>query len=144
MPGSSLWLVPPPSRPLYKILTTLIDTKLPAQFPSDSNSEKPPSFAPHLTLTSNIDPAVYGNDPQKWLDSIAWPSAEAVRVQFEGVETEDVFFRRCYIKAGLDGLREVAGIARARGVNGEETVGEKTEEWLKEWQESFGPHVSLM
>lgn len=142
MPGSSLWLLPPPSHPLHKIITKLIEATLPAHFPNAT--PPPPAFAPHLTLTSMIDPSIYGSDPEGWLEGIPFPSGPDVHVRFERVKTEDVYFRRCYIKCGFEGVRDVAGIARARGVLGEQEVGEKTEEWLAEWKGSFGPHVSLM
>ncbi|KAK7739705.1 hypothetical protein SLS53_005674 [Cytospora paraplurivora] len=142
MPGSSLWLTPPPSHPLYAILTRLIETSVPDHFPHEE--PRPPIFSPHLTLTSNIDPGVYGDQPRKWLDSITFPSASGVDVKFEKVKTEDVYYRRCYIKCAFDGLRDVAAIARARGVEGEVNVGPKTEAWLAEWKETFGPHVSLL
>lgn len=139
MPGSSLWLVPPPSHPLHDIITKLISTTIPSLFPA--SSPPPPSFSPHLTLTSNIDPAIYGTDPQAWLDSIPFPPA---RVVFERVMTQDFYYRRCYLKCAFEGLRDVAGIARAKGVEGEEAVGAKTEAWLEEWKGAFGPHVSLL
>ncbi|KAH8880597.1 2',3'-cyclic-nucleotide 3'-phosphodiesterase [Thozetella sp. PMI_491] len=140
MPGSSLWLVPPPSHPLYQILTELIEKKLPASFPGESL----PVFSPHLTLTSEIPPEVYGDRPQEWLDSIAWPDKSQVAVDFEHVKTEDIFFRRCYIKARFEGASGIAALARARGVNDEPVPGPKTEAWLAAWKESFGPHVSLV
>ena len=140
MPGSSLWLIPPSSHPLYSIIKRLIMESLPSRFPDVTG----PEFRPHMTLTSNIDPAVYGDRPQEWLDSIAWPAARDVQVQFEAVRTEDVFFRRCYIKVAFDGVKDVAGLARARGVIGEDTVGPETEKWLHEWRSAFGPHVSLI
>lgn len=140
MPGSSLWLIPPSSHPLYKIISELITEDLPSYFPELTG----PPFAPHMTLTSNIDPAVYGDKPQEWLDSIPWPAARDVQVRFETVRTQDVFFRRCYVKVAFDGVRDVAAIARARGVNGEENIGTKTEQWLDEWKSDFGPHVSLI
>lgn len=142
MPGSSLWLVPPASHPLSAVITKLIEATLPAHFPNAT--PHPPVFAPHLTLTSNIDPSIYGSDPQGWLDSIPFPSRSGVRVRFERVKTEDVYYRRCYVKCGFEGVRDVAGIARARGVLGEQDVGDETEKWLSEWEGSFGPHVSLM
>ncbi|KAF3763447.1 2, 3 cyclic phosphodiesterase [Cryphonectria parasitica EP155] len=142
MPGSSLWLVPPSSHPIHAILAKLISSELPLHLPSAS--PPPPLFSPHLTLTSNIDPAKYGDDPQGWLNSIPFPSSADVQVIFERVKTEDVFFRRCYISCGWDGVRDTAGIARARGVIGEETVQQETTKWLAEWREAFGPHVSLL
>ena len=140
MPGSSLWLVPPPDHPLHKILSELIHTHLPSKFPELTG----PQFAPHMTLTSNVPPETYGNDAQQWLDSIPWPAGESVRVRLQTVKSEDVFYRRGYIKVAFEGVRDVAGIARARGVNGEATIGPTTEEWLKEWKSAFGPHVSLI
>lgn len=142
MAGSSLWLVPSPSHPLHAIITKLITEILPAQFAS--TTPRPPVFAPHLTLTSNIDPAIYGNSPQEWLDGIPFPAGPDVHVHFERVKTEDIYFRRCYIKCNFEGVKNVAGIARARGVLGEDCIGDKTGEWLSEWRASFGPHVSLM
>lgn len=142
MPGSSLWLTPPPSHPLYAILTNLIETSIPDHFPDPT--PRPPIFSPHMTLTSNVSPSTYGDQPQSWLDGIAFPSALEVNVKFEKVKTEDVFYRRCYIKCAFDGVKDLAAIARARGVEGEAVVGEKTGAWLAEWKEAFGPHVSLM
>lgn len=144
MPGSSLWLTPPPSHPVYAILTKLIESTVPSHC-ADATTTRPPIFSPHLTLTSNIDPAVYGSDPQRWLDSLPFPSRSGVHVRFERVKTEDVYYRRCYIKCELEGVADIAAVARARGVEGEDAVGgEKTQNWLNEWKQSFGPHVSLL
>lgn len=142
MPGSSLWLTPPPTHPLHGIITELIETTLPAHFPDES--PRPPAFSPHLTLTSGIDPSVYGDQPQKWLDSIPFPTASKVAIRFERVKTQDFYYRRCYVKCEFDGAKDVAAIARARGVEGEDGVGPTTKAWLSEWREAFGPHVSLM
>lgn len=140
MPGSSLWLTPAPSHPFHGILTELIETTLPALL---RPSSRPVKFAPHLTLTSNIDPAVYGADPQAWLDSLPFAAAATTTVLFERVKSEDVFFRRCYLKCRFtDGVGRLAGVARAWGVHGGD--GPRTEAWLQEWKEAFGPHVSLV
>ncbi|KAK8064603.1 hypothetical protein PG994_007241 [Apiospora phragmitis] len=124
MPGSSLWLT------------------LPSAFPDLAG----PAFAPHMTLTSEIDPAVYGEDPQGWLDAVPWPRAADVDVQLDQVATQDVFFRRCYLKVAFkEGVRNIAGLARAAGVSGEgHAFGPVTEKWLEEWRGAFGPHVSLI
>jgi 2',3'-cyclic-nucleotide 3'-phosphodiesterase len=97
-----------------------------------------------MTLTSNIDPAIYGDSPQQWLDSIPWPAAGEVKIRFEGVKTEDFFFRRGYVKVRPEGATDIAALARARGVEGEDIVGPKTEKWLGDWLAAFGPHVSLL
>ncbi|KAK3332281.1 2',3'-cyclic-nucleotide 3'-phosphodiesterase [Cercophora scortea] len=149
MPDSALWLLPPPTHPLHATLSTLISSTLPSTEPSAASDRVSPHFfAPHMTLTSGISPSLYRDDPQAWLDSIPWPSAKQVRVRFEGprVQSQDVFVRRCFIKVRLDGVREIAGLARAWGVNGQEDVvpESKTDEWLREWPRVYGPHVSLM
>lgn len=149
MPGASLWLVPPPTHPLHAILTNLITRTLPAllspPFP-DSTSPPPPAFAPHLTLTSHIPPDLYAGpatSAQAWLDSL--PLATTARVRFERVVTEDVFFRRCYLQAGFEGVRDVAGVARAFGVEREASAaGDRTAAWLAGWQSAFSPHVNLV
>lgn len=144
MPGSSLWLLPPPSSPLHKTLTTLITTTLPSLLPSESTSTtlSPSFFAPHLTLTSNISPSIYSppsTSPQAWLDSLPLPSASSVRVRFTDICTHDVFFRRCFLEVAKgNGVEELAAVARLWGVEGGD--GERVEGWLG----GFGPHVSLM
>ncbi|KAM7183481.1 2',3'-cyclic-nucleotide 3'-phosphodiesterase [Rhypophila sp. PSN 637] len=165
MPGSSLWLLPPKSHPLHAILSTLITKTLPSHFPdiipdpssnSDSHSMDSTFFPPHMTLTSGIPPSLYGSDPQAFLDSIPFPatnSSDGVKVRFSpssgdingAIQSQETFFRRCFIKVVLDeSVRQLAGIARARGVNGEDGIGPKTEEWLGQWAKEFGPHVSLI
>ncbi|KAK7983421.1 hypothetical protein PG989_010823, partial [Apiospora arundinis] len=133
----------PPTHPLYALITELITRTLPSTFPDLTG---PTTFAPHMTLTSGIDPAVYGDDPQGWLDAVPWPRAADVGVRLETVATQDVFFRRCYLKVAFaDGIRQIAGLARAVGVSGEgHAIGPVTEGWLEEWREAFGPHVSLI
>ncbi|KAK0644216.1 2',3'-cyclic-nucleotide 3'-phosphodiesterase [Cercophora newfieldiana] len=146
MPGSSLWLLPPPSSPLHSALKTLITKTLPSLLPSESTFSilAPDFFPPHMTLTSEISPSLYGDYPQAWLDSIPFPSAEDVCVRFGDVASQEVFYRRCFIRVGLEGVRAAVGIARARGVTGEEEVGERTKEWVEWWVREYGPHVSLM
>ncbi|KAK4170912.1 2',3'-cyclic-nucleotide 3'-phosphodiesterase [Triangularia setosa] len=148
MPGSSLWLTPPPTNPLYPILPKLISSTLPAKFPSEAASSPrvtPHFFAPHMTLTSDVSPSVYGSNPQAWLDAIPFPSAASVKVKFGKVKSQEAFYRRCYISVGYEGVKDLAGVARARGVFDEaDEHGEKTKEWLEWWRKEFGPHVSLM
>ncbi|KAK3381891.1 2',3'-cyclic-nucleotide 3'-phosphodiesterase [Podospora didyma] len=145
MPGTSLWLLPPPTHPLYPALQTLISRTLPAAFPTETAALSPHFFAPHITLTSGIAPEVYGADPQAWLDSLPLESCVGkVRVRFTGVASQDVFVRRCFIRvaASDEGVRQLAVLARAHGVYaGDE---KKAREWLGEWERRCGPHVSLV
>ncbi|KAK1836781.1 putative cyclic phosphodiesterase [Podospora conica] len=138
MPGSSLWLLPPPTSPLHRTLTTLITTTLPTLLPLESTSAtlSPSFFAPHLTLTSNIPPSVYTSSPQAWLDSLPLPS---VRIRLTDLCTHDVFFRRCFLQVARErGVEELAAVARKWGVEGGD------EERVRGWLEGYGPHVSLM
>lgn len=133
MPGSSLWLLPPADHPLNEVLPALID-KTSRQFGS------PHRFLPHVTLTSEILPSKYGSDAQGWLDSLDLVSEIAVRVNFERLGSEDVFFRKLYFKCEKDdGLRKLAKQCRQQveGFADEK----KAEDWSKE---AYMPHLSLM
>ena len=180
MPGSSLWLVPPPSHPLHGIITTLITTTLPSKFPSEAGGgggSNPVLFATHMTLTSEILPATYNKDSgipnlkhlptdeekqhaQTWLDALPLPPANKVHVRLDRVDTQDVFFRRCFIRVLYEGVEDIVGIAREYSVTrgsssihdggggGDDDAGSPisgaTREWLARWKEAFGPHVSLI
>jgi 2',3'-cyclic-nucleotide 3'-phosphodiesterase len=61
-----------------------------------------------------------------------------VRVGFERVVSQDVFYRRCFVRVGFEGVRELAGVARACAVigegvevgeGGEVVFGRDTEKW---------------
>ncbi|KAF2761588.1 2, 3 cyclic phosphodiesterase [Pseudovirgaria hyperparasitica] len=154
MPGSSLWLIPPPSHPLTPILTALITQTLPPRLDPSA-----PPFAPHITLTSNIPPSLYATSgPQAWLDALPFPphggrrdgkqdegvtAGVGVSVRFDRVCTEDYVFRRCYIKicdgSSAGGLRELAQVARREGVLGGDE--QKAREWVRE---EYRPHLSLV
>ncbi|KXX77779.1 hypothetical protein MMYC01_204806 [Madurella mycetomatis] len=121
MPGSSLWLLPPPAHPLHAALTALITSTLPARFPRESASSpsvSPHFFPPHVTLTSEVEPSRYSADPQAWLDRMVgrWLAGDGdshvVKVRFGEIATQDVFFRRCFIRVGFEGVRGLAGLAR--------------------------------
>ncbi|KAK4155614.1 2',3'-cyclic-nucleotide 3'-phosphodiesterase [Chaetomidium leptoderma] len=160
----------------------LIHTTLPARFPREaaSSARVTPHFFPaHVTLTSEIPPARYGDEPQAWLDGVDFSSLGGFHsrsgsgsqsglsgggidthkvttvVRFERVESQDVFYRRCFVRVGFEGVRALAGVARAVGVLGEGVevdrdpdggvrFGEGTEKWLSSWRAEFGPHLSLM
>ncbi|KAF2222985.1 hypothetical protein BDZ85DRAFT_120158 [Elsinoe ampelina] len=65
MPGSSLWLIPPKD-PFNRAMQTQITSMVPMRFAPN----KPPTFIPHITLTSHINPALHEHDAQAWLDSL--------------------------------------------------------------------------
>lgn len=176
MPGSSLWLVPPLSHPLHEVITTLISTTLPSKFPSEAGGTNPVLFAAHMTLTSEILPSTYYhnstpdlNHPatdeekqhaQKWLDALLFPPAGEVRVRLDRVDTQDVFFRRCFVRVGYEGVEDIVAVTReyavTRGGSSSSSSGsgrddgagspisKATREWLASWKEAFGPHVSLI
>lgn len=177
MPNTSLWLLPPPTHPLHTRLQTLIHSTLPSHFPREAASSPrvtPHFFPAHVTLTSGIDPAVYGGEAgaQAWLDEVfgrffssGSSSSSAgvevgagvgvggggsgggkeddgrgrrVEVRFERVVGQEVFYRRCFVRVGFEGVRELAGVARAKAVlgegveegeGGEVVFGEETEKW---------------
>jgi 2',3'-cyclic-nucleotide 3'-phosphodiesterase len=127
MPGSSLWLLPPADHPLNSLLTTAISK-------TSTHFSSPHHFIPHITLTSLIDPSTYASEPQKWLDSVPFPSKPDVVVRFGPLASEDVFVRKLYIKVEIEGVLQAGKVARMT-VNGyeEEDVAGK-----------FGPHLSLL
>ncbi|KAF2461004.1 2',3'-cyclic-nucleotide 3'-phosphodiesterase [Lineolata rhizophorae] len=146
MPGSSLWLLPPPSHPLHSRLTTLISTTCPSYFASAS--PRPPTFIPHVTLTSEIPTTASATlassdaDPQAWLDALPLPAADDVRVRFQALDTEDVFFRRLTVRVEKEGVRRLGTVARAWGVEG---GGDRSWEKACKWaDETWRPHCSLM
>lgn len=159
MPGASLWLVAPGTSPsplpspasdavsLPARLQSLIATVLPAAYPGLCH---PVPFAPHLTLTSGVDPTRYAADgPQAWLDALPLrPPAAAAgaslcppRVRFGPLRTADTFVRRATVAVARAGVLPLARAARAAAVEEEEHGNaERTEAWLKAWD----PHVSLV
>lgn len=156
MPGASLWLVAPgtppspfdcahfggggraaPPPPLPTRLQTLIAGTLPAAHPGLAG-EAPP-FVPHLTLTSGVDPARYGADPQAWLDALPLARPAPPRVRFGPLATADAFVRRAAIAVARPGVAPLARAARAAAV-GEGDAEGGVEAWLRAWE----PHVSLV
>lgn len=132
MPGSSLWLLPPPTHPLTPALTSLLDR-------TASFFSSPHHFLPHVTLTSDVAAATYGADPQAWLDGLDLPAAGAVHVRLGALASEDVFVRKLYSRVGKEG---VSGLGRAcRRVVG----GFESQEEAGAWVEGkWNPHLSLL
>lgn len=133
MPGSSLWLLPPETHPLNEILTSLIK-RTASHFGSSD------LFIPHVTLTSEILPSTYGAEPQRWLESLDLPPGNDVQVQFERLNSEDVYFRKLYLQCQKAiGLKTLAKVCRKQVVN------HKDEERAGRWADKiYNPHVSLL
>jgi len=133
MPGSSLWLLPPPSHPLSAILPTLI-----AQ--TSEHFHSPRRFLPHVTLTSEIPASAYGSDPQAWLDALELPCLGSVEVRFEQLGSENVFVRKLYIKcAKSEGLKQLAKHCRQK------VQGYGEDDQARAWvDERYNPHLSLL
>ncbi|CAO2650702.1 Nn.00g019940.m01.CDS01 [Neocucurbitaria sp. VM-36] len=133
MPGSSLWLLPPASHPLNSLLPTLIDQ-------TSAHFNSPHHFLPHVTLTSEVNPSAYDADPQAWLDSMNIQTGGELPVRFEKLASEDVFFRKLYIKCEKNDALCTLALRCRQHVKGFEKAA-KAEEWAKE---SYTPHVSLL
>lgn len=141
MPGSSLWLIAPSEdHPFNKSLSELITSTLPSDF---ALAPKHP-FIPHVTVTSDIDPAqTYGSSsPQAWLDGLSLPAFkkehnEAV-IELEELEAGEPFFKKVTLRARKDAnLLELASKCR------EQAVG-LSESEAKAWAErDYLPHLSL-
>lgn len=132
MPGSSLWLLPPKSHPLNDPLVHLIE-QTSSRFGSLNR------FIPHVTLTSEISPSLYGHTPQQWLDSLQLSEGSGVKVGFEKLASEDAYVRKLYIKCTkTEGLRELAGMCRQQVEGYDEG---KAAKWASE---TYNPHLSLL
>jgi 2',3'-cyclic-nucleotide 3'-phosphodiesterase len=131
MPGSSLWLLPPADHPLQGILGELI-AEVSRRFGSTH------LFVPHVTLTSEIEPGVYGGKAgaQKWLNGVEFPDSRDVVVRFGKLQSEDVFVRKLYVTVAKEGVKGIGGVAR-KFVGGEKEV----ESWV---EERYRPHLSLL
>ncbi|KAF2632106.1 2',3'-cyclic-nucleotide 3'-phosphodiesterase [Macroventuria anomochaeta] len=134
MPGSSLWLLPPETHPLNDVLASLIK-RTALRFGSTD------LFIPHVTLTSDlVSPTSYGSEPQKWLDSLDLQAGGDVQVDFEKLDSEDVYFRKLYIKCQkTTGLKALAKVCR------KQVADHMDEETARKWaEETYNPHVSLL
>ncbi|KAF2796148.1 2, 3 cyclic phosphodiesterase [Melanomma pulvis-pyrius CBS 109.77] len=132
MPGSSLWLLPPPTHPLSTLLSTLI-------LKTSRHFNSPHHFVPHITLTADIPPSTHSS-PQSFLDALPLPAANCVNVRLAQLHSEDVFFKKLYIAVEKDGMEELARVARTAVDGGGEKDGA-----AKMWVEKqYRPHLSLL
>ncbi|GAB7339036.1 hypothetical protein MBLNU457_5698t2 [Dothideomycetes sp. NU457] len=127
MPGSSLWLLPPPNTPLNTHLQTLITSTLPSRFPST----KAHNFIPHITLTSNVPASLHSPDPQAWLDSLDLPASSTITAEVVAVDPDDKFFKKLTLRLEKKGvLVDLATACRAQGVLDGDGAG--AEKWAEE------------
>jgi len=136
-----LWLIAPSDdHPFNKSLKELIGTTLPSDFPSAPKN----NFIPHVTVTSDIDPAkTYGSSPQEWLDNLSLPAEfkkekNEVVIELEELESGEPFFKKVTLRARKDAnLLKLASKCREQGV----LVSESDS---KAWAEDeYLPHLSL-
>lgn len=147
---ASLWLVPRDDNPFTKTMRELISDTVPSNYASALNGKKV-NFSPHVTVTSEIDPAktYEGSSPQKWLDSLALPDFkkehDEVVLELDEIEAGDPFFKKLTIRANTnDNLLKLAAQCRRDAVLGgtSETGSEdKAQQWAKN---EYMPHLSLM
>lgn len=134
MPGSSLWLLPPDVHPLNEKLTSLIN-RTALHFGSTD------LFIPHITLTSDlVQSSGYGTEPQKWIESLDLPAGGDVKIDFGKLSSEDVYFRKLYIKCQkTKGLKALATVCRGQVAEYEDN--KTATRWA---EETYNPHVSLL
>ncbi|KIV83757.1 hypothetical protein PV11_05752 [Exophiala sideris] len=139
---SSLWLIPPcADHPFNKSIQDLITNTLPSDFPHAPKN----NFIPHVTITSDVDPATtYGSSssPQEWLDSLALPEfkreSNEVIIELEELEAGEPFFKKVTLRAKKDAnLVSLAAACRRQGVC-------ISEDEASQWAEKdYLPHLSL-
>lgn len=143
MPGSSLWLIPPSDdNPFNKSLQELITDTLPSDFP---DAPKHP-FIPHVTISSDIEPAetYASSSPQQWLDNLSLPhtlkkEVNEVIIELETLEAGEPFFKKCTLQAGKDtNLLHLAATCR------QQCIPRLSEHQAQTWAETeYLPHLSL-
>ncbi|KAI1612606.1 2',3'-cyclic-nucleotide 3'-phosphodiesterase [Exophiala viscosa] len=137
---SSLWLIPPSAdNPFNKSIQDLITNTLPSDFPHAPKN----NFIPHVTITSDVDPAkTYESKPQEWLDSLTLPEfkreSNEVIVELEELEAGEPFFKKVTLRAKKDdNLIKVAAACRRQGLS-------ISEDEASQWAEKdYLPHLSL-
>ncbi|KAK4943819.1 hypothetical protein LTR10_016722 [Elasticomyces elasticus] len=137
---SSLWLIPPSAdHPFNKSVQDLIANTLPSDFPHAPKN----NFIPHVTITSDVNPAkTYGDSPQKWLDSLALPEfkreSDEVTIELEELEAGEPFFKKVTLRARKDqNLVKLASACRRQSLL---LSGDEAQTWAKN---DYLPHLSL-
>lgn len=142
MPGASLWLLPPANDPATRLLTEIIARDIPVLLDKDALS-----FAPHVTLTSDIDLSGIEN-PQRWLQELIesqwFDNTDPVIVKFEEVDTAQRFTKKVFIRCQKKGAQSASSLKLAaicRHISELCDSEAEAEGWaINEWD----PHVSLL
>lgn len=136
MGGISLWLIPHDDKPFVKTVQELISETIPRQFDAKTHS-----FAPHVTVTSDIsEEALEGKFPQEWLDSLPFDELKLknehneVLIELDTVEAEDPFFRKMNIACKEnENLRKLCALCRRESGLSEDFAAKE-----------YRPHLSLL
>jgi hypothetical protein len=119
----------------------LIGSTLPSDFPHAPKN----NFIPHVTVTSEIDPAkTYdkASSPQEWLDNLTLPEFKKekneVIIELEELEAGEPFFKKVTLRARKDAnLLKFASKCREQALVLSESEAQK-------WAETeYLPHLSL-
>jgi len=128
---------------VHDTLTHLIDHTVPSIFSETPNL---PTFIPHVTLTSDIDLFSLKPNPSAWLERLAIPQVEDVKVKFQSVEVGQTFTKKLFVrceKSGLEGLGELCrwqAVESPGGISGDDGRN-RAEAWA---EGIWDPHLSLM
>lgn len=142
---ASLWLVPRDGNPFTKTMQELISDTVPGNFVTALDGKKI-QFSPHVTVTSEIDPAATYDktSPQEWLDGLQLPEFkkehDEVILELDEIEAGEPFFKKLTIRLNKDkNLWKLATQCRRDAVlDGSE---EKAQKWA---DNDYLPHLSLM
>lgn len=130
--------MPPGKQTTHDILQELIESTIPAQF---AHLKSPPKFAPHVTITSEIDPSIYEDDPEGWLENLDLSiSALNPVVTFTQLDTEKPFFRKLTLRVEKD-MALLALATECRAIAVEKGNERSAEQWCNT---VFRPHCSLL
>ena len=124
----------------------LITETVPSNFRSALEGKRV-VFAPHVTVTSEIDPSkTYSksSSPQEWLDNLSLPTFvkehDEVVLELDEIEASDAYFRKLTIRANTQkNLQKLVAACRAQAVLDNDTA--KAEAWA---ENEYNPHLSLM
>ena len=140
---ASLWLVPKDKHPFTTCVQELISDTVPSKF--DATSKKHDDFTPHVTMTSNVDPATTyeKSSPQEWLDSLPLPEFkqeyDEVEIELDHLEPGDSYYTKLSIIASHDdNLSKLAAICHREGSQMSDADAQK---WAKT---EYTPHLSLL